>query len=62
MGTLDDWMNFVKISIADDNINLIAHRLYLLETEQEKLRDALDACKKMIDQSLLHEKTSEEAK
>ena len=62
MGTLDDWMNFVKTCITDNNINLIAHRLYHLETEKEKLRDALEACKKTINKSLLREKTSEEAK
>jgi len=62
MGTLDDWMNFVTTCITDDNINLIAHRLYHLETEKEKLRDALEACKKTIDKSLLHEKPSEGVK
>ena len=62
MGTLDDWMNFVKTCITDDNSNLIAHRLYHLETEKDKLRDALEACRKTIDHSLLHEKTSEGVK
>lgn len=57
MGTLDDWMNFVKVCISDDNVDLIAHRLYHLETEKEKLREALQACKNTIDQSLVIEKS-----
>jgi hypothetical protein len=59
MGNLEDWLNFVKTCIADDNINLIAHRLYHLETEKEKLREALEMCRITIEQSLPADKISE---
>ena len=59
MGTLDDWMNFVKICISDDKVDLIAHRLYHLETEKDKLIEALQACKKTIDQSLVNKESRE---
>ncbi len=59
MGTLDDWFNFVKTCLSDDRIDLIAHRLYHLETEKEKLREALEMCRTTIDQSLVSRTNAE---
>ncbi len=59
MGTLDDWTNFVKVCISDDRVDLIAHRLYHLETEKDKFMEALQACKSAIDQSLEKKESTE---